>query len=210
MISVTLAALMICAAISSSWRFLDSTVSILSIRWIAFFGLMYFEDEVLQAAFRAWLSIPPALLLGFSAFGFLIFILGQSWSKQASKRKEASCVARNKHGEDDSIFRPLMFPSRTTHTRFFPKKHSFSYSYLLVGIPIGWRGVVNSFLSADLQNECSLEDATSKPAWFQVNAADYLERGGSSLGLRGKLEKYLKSQVGRISSGLLLMLRTCG
>ena len=45
--------------------------------------------------------------------------------------------------------RPLFFPSRTTQTRLFPKSHSFSYSYLLVGIPVGWRGSVGGMLAAD-------------------------------------------------------------
>ena len=47
--------------------------------------------------------------------------------------------------------KPLLFPSRTSHMRLFPKNHSFSYSYLLVGIPVGWRGSTGSLISADLE-----------------------------------------------------------
>ncbi len=90
----------------------------------------------------------------------------------------------------DGPSRPLLFPCRTTHTRFFPKKHSFSYSYLLVGIPIGWTGAAGGMISNDEHN-------TGVKGWYSINAADYLERGNGHLGLRGKLDPYLESQVCR-------------
>ncbi|KAI1389413.1 uncharacterized protein F4822DRAFT_427764 [Hypoxylon trugodes] len=83
--------------------------------------------------------------------------------------------------------RPLLFPCQTTHTRFFPEKHSFSYSYLLVGIPVGWTGAAGGMISND-------ERGTSIEGWYKVDAADYLERGNGHLGLRGKLDAYLESQ----------------
>lgn len=94
--------------------------------------------------------------------------------------------------EGSKSLRPLIFPSRTTHTRLFPKKHSFSYSYLLVGIPVGWKGSVASMISTDIQADDNLNVSQ---AWFHVNAQDYLERGQGKLGLDGKLARYLKSQV---------------
>ena len=92
--------------------------------------------------------------------------------------------------------KPLLFPCRTSHTRVFPKNHSFSYSYLFVGIPIGWRGAARNILSADLR---SLPERDQKPktAWFSVESDDYLNRGDSPKGLQGKLEAYLESQVRR-------------
>lgn len=87
--------------------------------------------------------------------------------------------------------KPLLFPSKTCHTRLFPKEHSFTYSYLLVSIPVGWRGVVGSFFSADLPLEELSQKSVSKRSWFSVSAGDYLERGKENLGLRGKLEAYL-------------------
>ncbi|OTA70672.1 hypothetical protein K449DRAFT_321436 [Hypoxylon sp. EC38] len=83
--------------------------------------------------------------------------------------------------------RPLLFPCRTTHTRFFPKKHSFVYSYLLVGIPVGWTGAAGGMISND-------EHSTGVSGWYKIDAADYLERGSGHLGLRGKLNAYLESQ----------------
>lgn len=88
----------------------------------------------------------------------------------------------------DGPGRPLLFPCKTTHTRFFPKKHSFEYSYLLVGIPIGWTGTAGGMISND-------GNGTGVKGWYNVNAADYLERGDGHIGLRGKLDAYLKSQV---------------
>ena len=99
--------------------------------------------------------------------------------------------------------RPLIFPCRTTHTRMFPKKHSFSYSYLFVGIPIGWQGSVGSFLSADLESSYGRIQRfqSALKSWFSVEAQDHLGRGTNSDGLRGKLKTYLISQVGFWSPG---------
>lgn len=100
----------------------------------------------------------------------------------------------------DFIAKPMLFPCRTNHTRFFPKKHSFSYSYLLVGIPVGWRGSIGGMLSADdFQNSSpwysKLFSLKAESAWHVVNGDDYLGRGHSEGGLRGKLDEYLLSQV---------------
>lgn len=84
--------------------------------------------------------------------------------------------------------KPYFVPCRTTHARFFPKKHSFSYSYLLVGIPVGCSANIDGMLSMDL--------GVGHPrAWYDVDAVDYLQRGSGHLGLRGKLDSYLISQV---------------
>lgn len=90
--------------------------------------------------------------------------------------------------------KPVIFPCRTSHTRLLPKKHSFSYTYLLVGIPVGWRGYVSTVLSADLKTlPCSRGQLGN--GWFNVNCADHLARGENLHGLQGKLDEYLESQV---------------
>ena len=89
-------------------------------------------------------------------------------------------------------FRPLLLPCRTTHTRLFPNKHSFSYSYLFVGIPIGWQGSAGSLLSAERKFS---DYQWRRSSWFYIDSADYLERGNSAQGLRGKLDDYLRAQV---------------
>ena len=97
------------------------------------------------------------------------------------------------------LLKPLLFPCRTSHTRMFPKKHSFSYSYLFVGIPIGWRGSAGTLLSADMES-LPWNGWGRWRAWFSVESADYLERGDSVHGLRGKLDSYLETQVRRLLS----------
>ena len=95
---------------------------------------------------------------------------------------------------DFSPLKPILFPCRTSHTRLFPQKHSFSYSYLFVGIPVGWRGWISSLLTADLKT-LPWRGRKPKTGWFNVDSADHLARGDSMHGLRGKLDTYLKSQV---------------
>lgn len=109
--------------------------------------------------------------------------------------------AATKENGSSQFLEPLIFPCRTSHTRLFPKKHSFSYSYLYVGIPVGWRGSVRSVLSANIETSSSAgNDQVAHPlrekkAWLRVEAADYLNRGGAHLGLQGKLHEYLVSQA---------------
>ncbi len=108
----------------------------------------------------------------------------------------------------ESSLKPLVFPSRTSHARFFPKKHSFSYSYLLVGVPVGLRGVVGPLLSVDEDN--ASRDATSKrAAWLSVRAEDHLHRGYDPRGLKGKLESFLTTQVRWLCYILWRKLRRC-
>ena len=97
---------------------------------------------------------------------------------------------------DDCPLKPVLFPCRTSHTRIFPQQHSFSYSYLFVGIPIGWRGWISSLLTADLKT-LPWRSRKPKTGWFNVDSADYLARGDSVHGLRGKLDVYLESQVSK-------------
>lgn len=90
--------------------------------------------------------------------------------------------------------RVLLFPGKTTHSRLFPKTHSFIYSYLVVGIPVGWEGVLGGMVSVS-SSEQSWYSRLNK-GWFHVDPADYLHRGDRQLGLRGKLDVYLRTQVG--------------
>lgn len=86
---------------------------------------------------------------------------------------------------------PLLIPARTTHTRFFPKKHSFSYSYFYVGIPIGWRGCSGTALSADVELVSPLK---RRRGWFDVNSNDHLDRYARRKGLKQKLMAFLNDQ----------------
>lgn len=101
----------------------------------------------------------------------------------------------------EGLGKPLILPCRTTHTRMFPKVHSFSYSYLVVGIPVGWEGSAGAMVSSgffpgqDSMASWLSAKRTRTKAWFHVDPSNYLERGNAHLGLRGKLDEYLRSQV---------------
>lgn len=84
---------------------------------------------------------------------------------------------------------PLLFPCRTSHTRLYPRVHSFSYSYLYAGVPVGWKGRTGTLLSAE-----NTSSRTRFNSWFSVEAEDHLARGTHVDGLAGKLRDYLKSQ----------------
>ncbi|KAF7542013.1 hypothetical protein G7054_g26 [Neopestalotiopsis clavispora] len=90
-------------------------------------------------------------------------------------------------GETAGPLRPLLFPCQTTHTRLFPKKHSFKYSYLMVGVPVDWQGNAGGMIATGPPN-------TARNGWYQIHSADYLQRGSGHLTLREKLDKYLLSQ----------------
>ncbi|UKZ46449.1 hypothetical protein TrVGV298_000652 [Trichoderma virens] len=89
-----------------------------------------------------------------------------------------------------------LIPCRITHSRELPKKHAFSYPYLIVGIPIGYRGTINGVVSVDDLDVSSswLLNIWRARSWLRVDSADYLERGNNKLGLRAKLDTYLRSQ----------------
>ncbi|KAI5210820.1 hypothetical protein E4T38_01900 [Aureobasidium subglaciale] len=86
---------------------------------------------------------------------------------------------------------PLLIPGRTTHSRMFPQKHSFAYSYFSVGVPVNFKGCAGSMLSTNLE---LLPPGQRRKGWFNVNAADYLYRGGSERGLEERLRCYLRGE----------------
>ena len=81
--------------------------------------------------------------------------------------------------------KPLILRCRTAHTRMFPQKHSFSYDYLQVSIPVGFAGN-HGWVSV---GPCL------RKGWLHINPADYLERNDGKTSLKEKLEAYLDNQV---------------
>ncbi|EHL01192.1 hypothetical protein M7I_2885 [Glarea lozoyensis 74030] len=95
--------------------------------------------------------------------------------------------------------KPLFFTCETSHTRFFPQKNSFKYSYLLTGIPVGWKGNSGGMISADVETDETpwySKLLSHKPfgAWWTVRGDNYMARGSAMNGLRGKLDQYLESE----------------
>lgn len=95
--------------------------------------------------------------------------------------------------------RPLIFPCRTSHTRIFPQRHSFSYSYFFVGIPVCCQDPVGSLFPVNPNeigsNHGRANGAETVVTGFDVDAVDYLNRGDHHQGLNGKLIDFLKAQV---------------
>ena len=141
-----------------------------------FFGSLRKASETQASIFMV------SLLLCAGAFVIVDSIARKIWGSSTGMNEPG---VEGKYTFPDPPLQPLIFPCRTSHTRRFPKQNSFSYSYLYVGIPIGWTGSVASVISAEVSN----------PAWFHVDATNYLERGDGHLGLKGKLHDYLKAQV---------------
>lgn len=84
---------------------------------------------------------------------------------------------------------PVFYNCKTLHKRLIPKKHSFEYPYLLVGVPISYEGNLGFLLSVQHTS------GGKPPPWcaFSVRSIDYLRRGEGTL--REKLGEYLEENV---------------
>lgn len=117
-------------------------------------------------------------------------LLPGTWWVYKSATSLSESVVKDDNSLEGHHARPRIFECQTTHRRLFPTNYSFTYSYLLVGVPIGWHGSVGSILSSDNLTDVSPSEKT----WFSVHAEDYLQRGQHVDGLAGKLDDYLKTQ----------------
>lgn len=156
-----------------------------------------FYSGILEAPSYIWTLVWPlslCIIFLFMCYRWLVYWRFSQRSSTAERGNNAP------NPRPISKFKPLIFPCRTSHTRIFPRKHSFSYSYLFVGVPIGYQGSSGSLLSVGRETFLDGDEKTkhvsdTTKSWFHVDAADYLSRGKSS-GLEGKLHAYLRSQVG--------------
>lgn len=91
----------------------------------------------------------------------------------------------------------FIIPCRTTHTRIFPKKHSFGYNYLLCGFPI-----VPGQTTPEGIDLPGGEDKVLGRWWLRIHADDYLARGQADLGFYGKLKVFLRERVRMTTAGV--------
>ncbi|KAL1911944.1 hypothetical protein Sste5344_002139 [Sporothrix stenoceras] len=122
--------------------------------------------------------------LALVALAVVIFVIK---TESTNKQRQAEAEPWTGPGK------PLLFPCITTHTRLVPKQHSFVYSYLVVGVPVGWTGVCGGMISVATDSPTA-ERKEIKKGWYHIDAEDYLERGYGDLGLCGKLDSFLKSE----------------
>lgn len=136
-------------------------------------------------------------VMEFQIFVFLVLLMVFAgfivWRGEDAVHQKAAGVDE----VEKPLLPPLLLPGRTTHTRMFPEKHSFEYSYFSVGIPVGWKGCAGSLLSADVE---LLEPRQRRRGWFNINASDYLYRGGAERDLKARLGHYLRGEVSRDTS----------
>jgi hypothetical protein len=182
-------------AVDPTW--LQHSICVLLLPAYAY-GLAGSTDLMLMVAWMMWkngtliyetvstYTLPivfAGILVGATALSrYLITSLPQSVAIEQSIERETEA-------------KPLLFPCQTTHTRFFPKKHSFSYSYLLAGVPVGWQGSWSALLSATNAGTDKSQHSAASNGWYSIDAGAYLDRGNGRLGLAGKLKNYLHSQV---------------
>jgi hypothetical protein len=141
-------------------------------------------------------------LMELQVFTFLILLMifagliawrGEAQPYQAAPEQQAEA-------ETEQLLPPLLLPGRTTHSRMFPQKHSFAYSYFSVGVPVNFKGCAGSMLSTNLE---LLPLGERRKGWFNVNASDYLYRGGEERGLEARLGCYLRGEVCRYNDRIL-------
>ena len=125
----------------------------------------------------------------------LIFIIALRLAFQHLRSDDGSFAPHQLESGRRHPFKPLILPCQTSHVRLFPEKHSFTYSYLQVGVPVGWSGCVASMVATDLERR-SGKQRFPWSGLFRVDAADHLHRSAESLDLRAKLDIYIIGQVG--------------
>jgi hypothetical protein len=148
-------------------------------RWgdLLLFCLFYFPYSLVAPI---W-SVSKSLLLSLIGFGVIVLFVVTIVALLRAKP-----TPRNREWKDYDCSHPLIHRCRTSHTRMFPKKHSFSYHYLQISIPIGFRGNCGSMVSIDMP---------SANSWLQVRAEDYLQRDSPLKTLSDRLSAYLRSEV---------------
>ncbi|KAK5120700.1 hypothetical protein LTR85_006058 [Meristemomyces frigidus] len=150
--------------VTGAWRLPSSN----ALKWIDW------NDRTIQI----YLQVFPLLAMCGLFAGGIVFREEQL----RSKSREPPELSHDQR-IDDQVLPPLLLASKTTHSRLFPRKHTFVYSYLLVGVPVGIKGRISKLLSVD----------TPRHGWFSVESADFLDRGSGSC-LAEKLKKYLHTQ----------------
>ncbi|KAI5208211.1 hypothetical protein E4T39_01578 [Aureobasidium subglaciale] len=153
-------------------------------------GLYYHGADDLKLP--AW--ILETRLVELQVFACLVLLMGFAgltvWRGEA--QLEHWKAEQKDESSTEQFLPPLLIPGRTTHSRMFPQKHSFAYSYFSVGVPVNFKGCAGSMLSTNLE---LLPPGQRRKGWFNVNAADYLYRGGPERGLEERLRCYLRGEL---------------
>ncbi|KAF2663719.1 DUF1365-domain-containing protein [Microthyrium microscopicum] len=126
-----------------------------------------------------WRPLKPVVQVVITAFAVLGSVLAL-WALSRSRKQP-----KELDWEPVNCQVPLVHRCLTIHSRMFPKKHSFSYKYLQVSVPVEFEGNYGKIFSVK---------PSQKWALFQVDPTDYLERHDEASSLKEKLAQYLESQ----------------
>lgn len=158
------------------------------------FNILLVRRQIYDALISSWIIIGKdtqstaiASAASTLAIAGLWYISGKSntsWEGSPELSREGTRPWPVEHPQ------PFVIPCRTTHTRIFPKKHSFAYGYLLCGFPIVPAGTTPEGI--DIADG---KDQVLGRWWLQIQAGDYLTRGQAALGFYGKLKVFLREKV---------------
>lgn len=165
-----------------------STISLISGLWLH--DVRTFKD-LTHFVFPPWIAEQRPMEVQIFSLTFALAVMAGLGVWRGEDTPHIKFVAKHDLTEIDYPIPPLIIPGRTTHTRLFPEKHSFGYSYLLVGVPVGWVGRAGSVLSSDVDH---LPLSQKRKGWFDINAEDFLSRDENHC-LEHKLAHYLQEQV---------------
>jgi hypothetical protein len=188
---------------SLSSSYVPETVTLLTFSTIAFWILLWKlrdrndptrkQDAIIFAALLFWKSFGLFQALTSSSFSHFPYYASATYSLAILVTGGAGLTLlrafiqpRIEKAQNLTGDHPWVLPSRTTHTRIFPKKHSFAYSYLQVSIPVNFVGRCGSLISVG---------DVEKKGWLHVQGSDYLNRSSGEPTLEEKLSEYLQSQV---------------
>jgi hypothetical protein len=165
--------------------------------WVKSHCSLIFSTFILNAAQINWMIVLPAIV---SLSVLMILGVAVVWLLMAAKfRRQLILLGDQNEGKaSDFLGRPLLFPTKLSHSRIFPERYNYAYSYFVVGIPVGLRGHIGSVLSVDEirpETDGSTKTNASRKCWFTIDHRYYLDHGDSPSGLEGKLHTFLQSRV---------------
>ncbi|OAG11695.1 uncharacterized protein CC84DRAFT_1107391 [Paraphaeosphaeria sporulosa] len=162
-----------------------------------FFGsfiILLARQPISDACVRTWTLIGKdkqstattgaATIVALAALGYIF-----KESNNYSREKQSEPLPKGTRPWSVDHAGSFVIPCHTTHSRIFPKKHSFGYDYLLCGFPIVPVGTTPEGI--DITDG---SDHILGKWWLQIKAEDYLTRGQAALGFYGKLKVYLREK----------------
>ena len=132
----------------------------------------------------SWAIISAATLAALAVFGYI------SATDNDDRKSHVEPLASDTNRWTLEHPKAFIIPCRTTHTRMFPKKHSFGYNYLLCGFP-----VVPGLTTPEGMDLPDGKDKFLGRWWLRIRADDYLARGQADLGFYGKLKVFFRERV---------------